>query len=108
MKNKRNYVKLTAYGPASMHDAEAASKAPSDHSVRCVVSWVFPFTSKGEGSAALLAAQVKRTALRAVYQDADYQLSTWAPSHLRGVPLVGEPLKSLPAEDSDEAPAVAS
>lgn len=59
-------------------------------------NWLFPFG--GEGKAALKAAQEQRKILRKELPSIPveaFQLSTFAPSSLRGVPVVGEPIREL-------------
>src|SRR5690242_12003757 len=87
-----NYVKLTAFGPADLHDSDAVSIAPNRARVDCSVSWIFTFTGKVEGTQALSAAQRKRDELAAAFPNlsADaFQLSTFKSSPLRGVPVQG-------------------
>lgn len=87
-----NYLKLTAFGPPSLHDSEAISIAPNPLRKDCAVSWVFPFTGTVEGKLALVAAQRKRDELADAFPNmsADaFQLSTFKTSPLRGVPVQG-------------------
>lgn len=97
-----NYVKLTAFGPADLHDSEAVSIAPNRaRTDQCAVSWVYPFTSKVEGVLALTAAQAKRQELADAFPhlSADaFQLSTFKPSMLRGVPVQGRSVRRLVLE----------
>ncbi len=97
MNKNANYLKLTVTGSASLHDSEAASCKPVKDGAGCTVSWVFTFTGKAEAAAALEAAKAKRAALRKAHGlDADaVQLSTWRPSTLRGVPVIGVSRPSL-------------
>jgi len=79
-----NYVKLYVRSPglASRH-------------------WLFPFGDSGKK--ALAAAQKQRTALRKEFSGIAaeaFQLSTFAPSGLRGVPVVGEPIRALEVVDA--------
>lgn len=87
-----NYVKLVAFGPPELSDADAVSLSPHKHRKLCAISWVFPFTGKVEGVQALGAAQRKRAELREAHPDLtedSFQLSTFKPSVLRGVPVMG-------------------
>jgi hypothetical protein len=87
-----NYVKLVAFGPPEISDAEAVSLSPHARRKTCAVSWVYPFTGKVEGVQALDRAQRKRAALREAFPDLTegaFQLSTFKTSPLRGVPVVG-------------------
>ena len=87
-----NYVKLVAFGPPELSDADAVSLSPHRHRKLCSVSWVYPFSSKVEGVQALGAAQRKRAELREAHPDLSpeaFQLSTFKPSQLRGVPVQG-------------------
>ena len=97
-----NYVKLTAVGPAELHDSEAISVAPSR--VRqdgCVVSWIWTFSNKTEAVLALTKAQRKRQeladALPQLSADA-FQLSTFKSSTLRGVPVQGVSVRRMVLE----------
>ena len=56
-------------------------------------SFVFPF--RGPGHEALAAAQALRAQLRAVSPESVFQVCTFKPSALRGVPVVGETLRGL-------------
>lgn len=95
MKSKSgNYLKLTAHGPTSLYDESAASRAPNRALSSCTVSWVWPCATPGECKIALAAAQAKRKELRDAEPELSpeaFQLSTWRPSTLRGVPVVGVP-----------------
>ena len=80
-----NYVKLFVRGVVLM-DADCVAKS----------TWVFAFG--GDGKAALRAAQAQRANLRTLFPELSaesFQLSTFAPSALRGVPVVGEPIREL-------------
>lgn len=99
-----NYVKLTAFGPAELHDSDAVSMAPNRNRKDCSVSWVFPFSSKTEGVSALGAAQRKRQDLADLFPSlsADaFQLSTFKPSPLRGVPVQGVSVRRLVLEAAE-------
>lgn len=82
-----NYVKLYVRAPGmTLHDGETVRGS----------TWLFPFG--GSGKAALKAAQEKRVTVRDLFPDIPaeaFQLSTFAPSGLRGVPVVGEPIRAL-------------
>lgn len=103
-----NYLKLTVRASKSLHDAEAVHTAPRDERERSfVTSWVFPFSTRAEAKLALAAAQGRRKALRAANPEIAaeaFQLSTYLPSSLRGVPVVGETVRSV----ADIVQAVAS
>jgi hypothetical protein len=80
-----NYVKLYVRN-ALLIDADCVAKS----------TWVFPFG--GDGKAALRAAQEQRANLRNLFPELSaeaFQLSTFAPSSLRGVPVVGEVIRAL-------------
>ena len=92
-----NYVKLSVRASLSLHDDESLHAAPSAERAAHVVSWVFPFGATGD-KAALKLAQDKRATLRTLFPELSgeaFQLSTFARSALRGVPVVGEPLRVL-------------
>jgi hypothetical protein len=66
--------------------------------VRTLKPTTYLFTFGDKGKAALKAAQAQRTKLRRenpTLSAEAFQLSTFAPSALRGVPVVGEPIRSL-------------
>ena len=87
-----NYVKLTAFGPPALHDSDAISIAPDPRKQECAVSWVYPFSGTVEGKLALVAAQRKREELTSGFPnlpEGSFQLSTFKPSPLRGVPVQG-------------------
>lgn len=111
-----NYLKLSVRASCALHDAEAIPQAPSGekhpllpHSFDAtrageprvfVTTWIFPFNQKSKQSMsrALAAAQEKRKRLRTknytLPQDA-CQLSCFAPGGPRGVPVVGEPIRTI-------------
>jgi hypothetical protein len=51
MNKPANYVKLVAFGPPEISDADAVSLSPHARRKTCAVSWVYPFTGKVEGTA---------------------------------------------------------
>ena len=111
-----NYLKLTVRTLQPLHDAEAIPQAPSSdmwpllpHGYKfngCgderlfVTTWLFPFNDevKADAVRALEAAQEKRKRLRTKHFTLPHeaiQLSSWAPSGLRGVPVVGELVRQI-------------
>lgn len=82
-----NYVKLYVRGIGTIY---------GDGDELCRSTWVFPFGDSGKS--ALKAAQEKRADFRRLFPNLKaeaFQLSTFAPSKLRGVPVVGEPIRAL-------------
>jgi hypothetical protein len=117
-----NYLKLTVRTGQPMHDSEAVRQAPSaDHwpllphgygfnglgNVRLfVTTWLFPFdgSSRADTMRALEAAQDKRKRLRTKHFTLPleaFQLSSWKPSGIKGVPVVGEPVRTLERDPTE-------
>lgn len=117
-----NYLKLCVRAAVPLHDAEAIRQAPSSdmwpllpHGYgfnglgdcrRFVTTWLFPFddTNKADAMRALTLAQDKRKRLRTknfTLGAEAFQLSSWAPSGIRGVPVVGEPVRALEKDPSE-------
>lgn len=112
-RNVRNYLKLTVHASRPLHDADAIPQAPSgewplvphgyefngkNERRTFATTWVFAFTSfsKASETTALAAAQEKRKQLRAANKSLSasaFQLSTWQPSSLRGVLVVGSSIR---------------
>ncbi len=92
MKSKSDYIKLSVRSAKSLHDAEAVSKRPRFNDGYFVTSWTFPFVTKSQGAAALLAIQGKRKQLMELHPDVPasaFKLSTFRVGSIRGVPAIG-------------------
>jgi hypothetical protein len=117
-----NYLKLTVRAPQPLHDAEAIRQAPSSdqwpllpHGYAYnglgdarpfVTTWLFPFDGESKASAfrALEAAQTKRKLLRTKHFTLGaeaFELSTWSPSCLRGVPVIGDAIRPLEVDPTE-------
>jgi hypothetical protein len=108
-----NYLKLSVRASKPLHDSESLRQAsvtdewpllPHGYPYNglgdarlFVTSWIFTFddTSKADAIRALAEAQEKRKRLKTKHFELPHdaiQLSSWAPSGLRGVRVVGEPI----------------
>jgi len=111
-----NYLKLSIRASKPLHDAEAVQQLASgqDWSLRShaeiqtedgeprafVTTWVFPFNEKSarSRSEALADAQGKRKRMRTKHfelAEDSFQLASFLPTAIRGVPVVGEPIRKL-------------